>query len=482
MNPLQFYRKFLSNNDLVRANIGLEAFETINDLEELAEVLSARTGDDYFLEVVADELTDMEVNLIKRLTRTTTLTQYHTVDYKPEKYPMLTGFVLLLEDKDGKGVIHRTAVEGLKKFIFDVDALEQLLTDDDEELETDSEYLNKLPEHVRNLVHGIGEDITLKNELEMYPFNGLQIIVKNLNFAVDHGMGQTEEDVIYSVLTNPEYMKKALVNLPYETILFLKSAVENDDRYFKVNQKTESLFHFGMSMEIDSHGCIYPEVFQTLKHVNLKRMVAIAKGGVSLAEYNAMRVKVTLKDTHVPIVRELIIPARLNFFELHLVIQRAMGWWTSHLAKFSAGEKSIHMYGTYEENAEFSRPGTIHLNGIETMVDGVLIEHGELTYLYDYGDHWEHDVELMELLKEPPVVYPSVDKRKGPIPIEDSGGVHGFEETMRILEDETHPEHEDVTMWVRSTNYRKTYQKQQINKKLKELFAGGAPIMDDDVY
>lgn len=85
MNPLQFYRKFLSNNDLVRANIGLEAFETINDLEELAEVLSARTGGDYFLEVVADELTDMEVNLIKRLTRTTTLTQYHTVDYKPEK-------------------------------------------------------------------------------------------------------------------------------------------------------------------------------------------------------------------------------------------------------------------------------------------------------------------------------------------------------------------------------------------------------------
>ena len=37
-------------------------------------------------------------------------------------------------------------------------------------------------------------------------------------------------------------------------------------------------------------------------------------------------------------------------------------------------------------------------------------------------------------------------------------------------------------VWVKSTNYRNTYQKQQINKKLKELFASVAPIMNDDVY
>lgn len=198
---------------------------------------------------------------------------------------------------------------------------------------------------------------------------------------------------------------------------------------------------------------IYPEVFKALKKVNLKRLAAITKSGVSLGEYNAMRVKVTLKDAHVPIERELIIPARLNFF----------------------------MYGLDDIDTRFRASETIDLNGIETMVDSVLLEHGELTYLYDYGDDWEHEVELMELLKKPSPVYPSVDKRKGPIPIEDSGGVHGLEETMKILNDEDHPEHEDITLWIRSTNYRKTYQKKQINKKLQELFSG-APIINDNVY
>lgn len=473
MEPLQFYQKYLSNNDLIRANIGLEGMETIDDLAELAEVLTFRSTDDYFLEIIAEEMTDREVNLIKRLNRTTTLTQYYTVDYKPEKYPILTGFVLLIEDKDVKGVIHQSVVEGLMKFIFDEKELEP---------QSDSKYLNKLSKQERELILGVVGDTTLKNELEMYPAGGLRTIVGNLNFAVNYEMGQTEEEVIHGVLTDPEDMNRGLVNLPYEAVVSLQHAVENNDRYFKVNNQNEALFHFGVAGNFSNHGYIFPEVFKTLKKISLKRLAAIARSGVSLIEYNAMRVKVTLKDVHVPIERELIIPARLNFFELHLVIQRTMGWWTSHLAQFNVGDKYIHMYGTYEDNTEFARPGTIHLNGIETMVDGILIEHGEMTYLYDYGDHWEHEVELVELLKEPSPVYPSVGKRKGPIPIEDSGGIHGLEETMSILNDENHPEHEETAWWARSTNYKKTYQKKQINKKLQELFSEAAPIMNEDMY
>ena len=479
MKPLQFYRKYLSNNDLIRANIGLEGMDMIRNLEELAQVLTSRVDDGYFLELVVEVLTEGEMNLIKRLHKTTTLTQYYTLDYKPSKYPVLTDFVLLIEDKDGKGMLHRSVVEGLMKFIFDEGEL--FLSISDEDLETGSEYLDKLPQHVRNLVYGVGEEATLKNELEMYPLAGLKTITGNLNFAVDSELGQTEELVIYHVLTDPELMDKALVNLPYDAVVSLKNAVDNDDRYFKVNSKTEALSHFGISGEADSHGYIYPEVFKALKKVNLKRLAAITKSGVSIGEYNAMRVKVTLKDAHVPIERELIIPARLNFFEFHLVIQRAMGWWTSHLAHFKADKKMIHMYGLNDIDTKFGTSKIIDLNGIETMVDSVLLEHGDLTYLYDYGDDWEHEVELTELLKEPSPLYPSVDKRKGPIPIEDSGGIHGLEETMKILNDENHPEYEDISLWVRSTNYRKTYQKKQINKKLQKLFSG-APVINDNVY
>src|SRR5699024_10146353 len=132
---------------------------------------------------------------------------------------------------------------GLMKFIFDEGEL--FLSISDEDLETGSEYLDKLPQHVRNLVYGVGEEATLKNELKMYPLAGLKTITGNLNFAVDSELGQTEELVIYHVLTNPELMDKALVNLPYDAVVSLKNAVDNDDRYFKVNSKTEALSHFG---------------------------------------------------------------------------------------------------------------------------------------------------------------------------------------------------------------------------------------------
>lgn len=472
MKPLQFYQKYLSNNDLIPANIGLEGMETIDDLEELAEVLTFRSTDDYFLEVLAGEMTDREVNLIKRLNRTTTLTQYYTMDYKPDQYPILTGSVLLIEDKNIKGVIHQSVVEGLMKFIFD---------EEEPEIIFESLYLNKLPPYERSLVIENAGNMTLKSEMAMNSKTALGTIISNLNFAVNRDMGQTEELVIYEVLTRPEYMEKPLTYVPYEAITSLQKAVENNDPFFKVNDENEDLFHYGFIDIFDTHAYIFPEVFKTLKKVDLKRLTAITRSGVSIREYNAMRVKVTLKDAHVPIERELIIPARLNFYELHLVIQRAMGWWTSHLARFNVSNKYIHMYGSYDDNTEFAPPGTIHLSGIETMVDGVLIEHGELTYLYDYGDDWEHGIELMELLMEPPFVYPTVEKRKGPIPIEDSGGVHGLEEKMEILNDDSHPEHDDIAMWVKSTNYKKTYQKKQINKKLEALFSG-APITSDKVY
>src|SRR5699024_857282 len=138
MKPLQFYRKYLSNNDLIRANIGLEGLDMIRNLEELAQVLTFRSEDGYFLELVVEVLTEGEMHLIKRLHKTTMLTQYYTLDYIPSKDPGLTDFVLLIEDKNGKGVLQRSVVEELMKFIFDEEEL--FLSIPDEELETGSEY------------------------------------------------------------------------------------------------------------------------------------------------------------------------------------------------------------------------------------------------------------------------------------------------------------------------------------------------------
>lgn len=70
------------------------------------------------------------------------------------------------------------------------------------------------------------------------------------------------------------------------------------------------------------------------------------------------------------------------------------------------------------------------------------------TYLYDFGDHWEHRVELEELL------FPDVAPRVASCvagakarPPEDVGGLGGYERFLEIMADPDDPEHADLKRW-----------------------------------
>lgn len=62
-------------------------------------------------------------------------------------------------------------------------------------------------------------------------------------------------------------------------------------------------------------------------------------------------------------------------------------------------------------------------------------------YIYDMGNYWEHDILVEKILPVAPEgVYPLclAGKRNGPI--EDCGGLWGYEEMLEILADPKHPE------------------------------------------
>ncbi|MGC1953569.1 MAG: hypothetical protein WA970_13585 [Gammaproteobacteria bacterium] len=44
-----------------------------------------------------------------------------------------------------------------------------------------------------------------------------------------------------------------------------------------------------------------------------------------------LRLRVELKDILPPIWREILVPARYSFWDLHVAIQDAMDWWDYHL-------------------------------------------------------------------------------------------------------------------------------------------------------
>lgn len=193
-----------------------------------------------------------------------------------------------------------------------------------------------------------------------------------------------------------------------------------------------------------------------------------------------LKLRITLQGAHTPIWRTISVPANINFYELHLVIQKAMGWQTSHLAAFFGKEYRIYVHKNELDQASAPESGPELLLADETGVDERLSESGRITYVYDYGDNWEHEVELLEHFRAESPVIPEVLAHKGPGPIEDSGGTGGFEEMLRIIKDKSHPDHAEMLSWAKSKNYKARYPKKSINGALEKLFDGNGPITESN--
>lgn len=72
-----------------------------------------------------------------------------------------------------------------------------------------------------------------------------------------------------------------------------------------------------------------------------------------------------------------------------------------------------------------------------------------MRYVYDFGDHWQHDVIVEKVLAaEPGAVYPVCLSGKGHCPPEDCGGVWGYAELRETLADPAHEEHADMLEWL----------------------------------
>jgi hypothetical protein len=70
-------------------------------------------------------------------------------------------------------------------------------------------------------------------------------------------------------------------------------------------------------------------------------------------------------------------------------------------------------------------------------------------YEYDFGDGWEHEIVLEQLLTaEPGGRYPTCTAGASACPPEDCGGVHGYADLIDTLADPTHPEHQQLLEWL----------------------------------
>jgi Plasmid pRiA4b ORF-3-like protein len=160
------------------------------------------------------------------------------------------------------------------------------------------------------------------------------------------------------------------------------------------------------------------------------------------AFYNdTYQLKITLRGVSKPPVwRRVLVPAGLSLDSLHEVIKRAMGWEGEHMHVFSDGWQH---YGV--ENAELD-----HADETEFAVAEMVEELGDkFSYVYDFGDDWEHEVRMEKVL--PPDALAGVPvclAGKGACPPEDCGGAWGYTDLKAILADPADEEHEERLQWL----------------------------------
>ncbi|MCP4157081.1 MAG: plasmid pRiA4b ORF-3 family protein [bacterium] len=160
--------------------------------------------------------------------------------------------------------------------------------------------------------------------------------------------------------------------------------------------------------------------------------------------------KISLNGIEPPIWRGIQVPGTYNFWDLHVAIQDAMGWLDYHLHHFEVKNPRT------QEPEEIGIPdeegwGNIEIipgwsRRISTYFTGSC---KKAKYIYDYGDCWEHTVQLEKIVERLSAVdYPKCIAGKRACPPEDCGGRWGYEDFLNIILTPDHDRHQEMLNWI----------------------------------
>ncbi|MGH3653652.1 plasmid pRiA4b ORF-3 family protein [Glutamicibacter sp.] len=155
-----------------------------------------------------------------------------------------------------------------------------------------------------------------------------------------------------------------------------------------------------------------------------------------------LQLKLALKEAKPPIWRRVLVPMDLSLGDLHDIIQASFDWYDGHLHSFYEGGFGGTSYGPDIEEMDYQE------NESETLVSSLLEkEKDRLDYVYDFGDSWEVRIDVEKILDADEGQLPRCIGGRRMAPMEDSGGVGGWEAKLGILNDPKHPEYEEVKDW-----------------------------------
>lgn len=168
-------------------------------------------------------------------------------------------------------------------------------------------------------------------------------------------------------------------------------------------------------------------------------------------------VRVGLVGSVPEIWRRLELPASLTLRHVHQVLQVAFGWEDAHLHRFTDSDPFAPLRPVDGEIPETQQwmpqdwcEEPTDLPEEDCSLGHLLVRgSGAAFYEYDFGDSWLHRIELVSRRPADEKTTPARltdGARRGPL--EDSGGLPGYESIMDALADQTHPDHTEYSEWV----------------------------------
>jgi len=172
--------------------------------------------------------------------------------------------------------------------------------------------------------------------------------------------------------------------------------------------------------------------------------------------------KVQLLGIEPPIWRRFAVPSDITLDRLHDVVQIVMGWSDSHAYEFTIKEKRYTEYPESEEDGAAS--GEFRLGELVKQ-RGVKFQ-----YLYDFGDSWHHELVLEDSrfsnLEQGDDIFCFEGERA--CPPEDVGGIPGYAEFLKALNDPNHEEHQSYMEWTGGDYESESFDAEVVNWELMQ--------------
>jgi hypothetical protein len=134
------------------------------------------------------------------------------------------------------------------------------------------------------------------------------------------------------------------------------------------------------------------------------------------------------------------MPGNLPLGLFHEFLQETLGWRNSHLHRFTIAGRHLGPASQADEMGD---------EDLLTLTQAVDLAGSSFHYDYDFGDGWQHRIEVEDVLSSPMATPTAVCVEGGrACPPEDCGGPDGYTELLEALKDPGRPRHEELLEWL----------------------------------